>query len=100
MNFAKNYLEEIRERNFEYVLSHLDPGLVDHVSSEKLEEIAAYFPEGQKLSTVLIGSQINTLNEIWQGNFSFEYEFESGWVVANVVMKRMDNKTTVIGGGF
>jgi hypothetical protein len=97
MNFAKSYLAEIRERDFEYVLSHIDPELSGQVSEEKLEEVAAYFPSGQLLSTELIGSQVNTLNETWQGNFSFEYEFESGWAVANVVMKRIGKETTVIG---
>lgn len=97
MNFAKSYLGEIRERNYKYVFSHIDPELLTQVSEEKLEEIAAYFPSGQLLSTELIGSQVNTFNETWQGNFSFEYEFESGWAVANVVMKRIENKTTVIG---
>ena len=97
MNFAKSYLGKIRDRNFEYVLSHIDPELLDQVPPEKLEKIAAYFPSGQLLSTELIGSQVNTFNETWQENFSFEYEFESGWAVANVVMKRAGNKTTVIG---
>lgn len=97
MNFAKSYLVEIRERNFDYVLSHIDPDLPVKLTKEKLEEIAAYFPSGQLLSTELIGSQVHTNNQAWQGNFSFEYEFESGWAVANVVMKRIDNKTTVIG---
>lgn len=97
MNFAKSYLGEIRDRNFEYVLSYIDPKLLDQVPTEKLEEIAAYFPSGQLISTELIGSQVHTFNETWQGNFSFEYEFESGWAVANVVMTRAGSKTTVIG---
>ncbi|BDY04461.1 hypothetical protein [Ferrimonas sp. YFM] len=97
MNFAKNYLGEIRERNFEYVLSYIGPELLNQLSEEKLEEFAAYFPSGQLLSTALIGSQVKTINETWQGKFSFEYEFESGWAVASVVMKRTDNKISVIG---
>jgi hypothetical protein len=97
MEFAKDYLGHIRSRNFDYVLSHIDPDLSGQVSIIKLEEIAAYFPSGQPISTELIGSQVNTSNSKWQGNFSFEYKFESGWAVANVVMKRVDDKTTVIG---
>lgn len=97
MNFAKNYLNDLREKNFEAVLNHIDPELFGQVSTEKLEEIAAYFPAGKLLSTELIGSQVNTFDDTWQGNFSFEYEFESGWAVANVVMKRIADKTTVIG---
>jgi hypothetical protein len=97
MKFAKDYLEKIRTRNFDYALSHIDTELSEQVSDEKLEEIAAYFPTGQLLSTELIGSQVNTFNDTWEGNFSFEYEFQSGWSVANVVLKRVDSITTVIG---
>ena len=94
MNFAKDYLSQVRGRNFNYVLSYIDSG---QISEEKLEEVAAYFPSGQLLSTELVGSQVSTFNSIWQGNFSFEYEFESGWALANVVLRRVDDKTTVIG---
>lgn len=97
MEFAKAYLSEIRDKNYEYVLSHIDPELSNQVSEEKLAEIASYFPSGKLLSTELIGSQINTINETWQGNFTFECQFEAGWAVANVVMKRIASKTTVIG---
>ncbi|WP_052713228.1 hypothetical protein [Pseudoalteromonas rubra] len=97
MEFAKGYLSEVRERNYEYVFSHIDPELSSQVSEEKLDEIAAYFPSGQLLSTVLIGSQVHTYNEVWQGNFTFEYQFESGWAVANAALQRKADKMTVIG---
>jgi len=97
MNFSKDYLSKIRGRDFDYVLSHIDPELIGQISEEKLEEIAAYFPSGQLLSTELIGSQVYNFNSTWQGNISFEYEFESGWALANVVLKRADDRTTVTG---
>lgn len=97
MNFAKNYLADLRARNFESVLRDLDPELSRQVSMEQLEEVAAYFPEGKLLTTELIGSQVNTFEGVWQGNFSFEYEFESGWAVANVVMQRAADQTMVTG---
>jgi hypothetical protein len=98
MNFAKDYLGKLREKNFDYVLSYIDPEISDQVTIEKIEEVANYFPSGKLLSTELIGSQVNTHNSTWLGNFSFEYEFDSGWAVANTVMKRIDNnKTTIVG---
>ena len=97
MNFAKDYLSKIRERNFDYVLSYIDAEVSDQVTVEKLEEVSDYFPSGKLLSTELIGSQVNTHNSTWQGNFSFEYEFDSGWAVANAVLRRIDNKTTITG---
>lgn len=96
MNFAKDFLTQIRERNFEYVLSFIDPVLSGKVSEEKLEEFAAYFPSGELLSVELIGSKVHTQNNTWHGNFSFEYEFESGWAIANTVMKQVAGETTVV----
>ncbi len=97
MAFAKHYLNEIRIKNFDYVKKHLDAELINKVSDAKLEEISDYFREGKLLTTELIGSQVNTFETTWQGNFTFEYEFESGRSLANVVMKRVNDKTTIIG---
>lgn len=97
MSFAKDYLNKIRTRDFEYVLSYIDPELSDQVSIEKIEEVAQYFPSGKVFSTELIGSKVNTFNSTWQGNFSFEYNFEGGWAVANVAMRRVADTSTVIG---
>lgn len=96
--FAKDYLEKIREKDFHYVMNHIDPELVDQIDDQKLNEVSDYFPSGDLISTELIGSQVNTFNSTWQGNFSFEYQFKDGWALANVVMKRVETlPTTVIG---
>lgn len=95
--FAKDYLQKLRDKDLDFIMSHIDPSLIGQISNQKLEEISNYFPSGKLLSTELIGSQVNTFNSTWQGNFSFEYQFESGWALANVVMKRIDDKTTVVG---
>jgi len=97
MTFAKNYLSEIRGGNFEYISNHASPELSSQLSKENFEKIVAYFPTGQLISTTLIGSQVNTFNDKWQGNFAFEYEFESGWAVANLVMQRIGEKNSVMG---
>ena len=95
--FARDYLQKLRGRSFDHVKQHLDPELAAQVTDQKLEDIAAYFPTGKVVSTVLIGSQTNTHNAKWQGNFSFEYQFEGGWALANVVLKRTGDKLAVVG---
>ena len=95
--FAKDYLQRVRDKDFEYVMSHLDPELVDQVTVEKLTAIAEYFPSGDLISVEIVGSQVHTTNKTWTGNFSFEYEFSGGWVIANAAMKRVNDRTTVIG---
>ncbi|MBB3059725.1 hypothetical protein [Microbulbifer rhizosphaerae] len=97
MNFAKDYLGKLRNRDFDYVTGLMDPEIASDVSPEKLEHMLSFFPEGKLLSTELIGSRVHTINGVWTGNFTFEYQFKGGWALANAAMKRVDGKTTVIG---
>ncbi|WP_342617096.1 hypothetical protein [Rhodoferax sp. GW822-FHT02A01] len=95
--FAKEFFQKIQSKDFESVKSQIDPALASQVPDEKLIEIAGYFPSGNLLSTELIGSQVNVVNSNWQGNFTFEYHFEHGWVVSNVVLTRVNGKLLVMG---
>jgi hypothetical protein len=95
--FAKDYLSKLRERNFTYVKSILSPELEAQVTDELLEKMADYFREGEPLSVKIIGSQVNVSNRQWQGNFTFEYQFESGWNIANTALKKTDSGYQVIG---
>lgn len=95
--YAKDFLQKIQDRDFEYVKSQIDAELIGDVTDEKLLEIAEYFPTGELISVEIIGSQTHTFNSQWQGNFSFEYQFSDGWAVANTAMKQVDGKPSVIG---
>ena len=95
--FARDYLQKLHERSFEHVKAYLDPALAAQVPDQKLEEVAQHFPGGKVISTELVGSQTNVVNSIWHGNFSFEYRFEGGWAVANVVLKRTGEQLSVLG---
>lgn len=96
-SFAEDYLSKLRERDFTYVKSILSPELDAQVTDELLEQMAAYFREGEPLSVKIIGSQVNVFNGQWQGNFTFEYQFESGWNLANTALKKTDSGYQVIG---
>ena len=95
--FARDYLQKLHERSFDHVKAYLDPALTAQVPDQKLEDIAQHFPSGKVVSTELVGSQTNVVNSVWHGNFSFEYQFEGGWAVANVVLKRTGEQLSVLG---
>ena len=95
--FAKDYLSKLRGRDFAYVKSILSPELDAQVTDELLEQMAAHFGEGEPLSVKIIGSQVNVFNGQWQGNFTFEYQFESGWNLANAALQKFDDGYRVIG---
>lgn len=97
MNFARDYLDRFMARDFDYVSGLLDPEIAAGASPEQFEQMLSYLPEGERLSTDLIGSQVNTTNGVWTGNFTFEYQFEGGWAVANAAIKRAQGKISIIG---
>lgn len=96
-SFAEDYLSKLRSRDYAYVKSMLSPEIEAQVTDELLEEMTGYFREGEPLSVKIIGSQVNVFNGQWQGNFTFEYQFESGWNLANAALKKTDGGYQVVG---
>lgn len=95
--FAKQYLKKLQAKEFSYVKKHLNPDIEKQTTTEKIKDVAEYFPDGELLSTELIGSRIHQTNTNWRGNFTFEYKFTTGWAVANAVVNKSDDKLTVVG---
>jgi len=95
--FAKEYLNRLHAKDIDHIKKYIDPSIEAQVTEEKLTEISEYFPSGELLSTELIGSQVNVFNSQWQANFSFEYQFSSGWALANVVLKKSNDVLSVVG---
>lgn len=95
--FAKEFLQKLHDREFEYVRTQIDSSLINDANDENLLEIAEYFPSGELISVEIIGSQVHTFNSQWQGHFTFEYHFSDGWAVASAVMKRTNEKLSVVG---
>lgn len=95
--FARNYLQKIRSKDFDYVRKYVDKSIESEVTDQKLTEISDYFPSGSLISTEIIGSQVGESNSQWHGNFTFEYQFSDGWALANVVLKKSNETLSVVG---
>ena len=95
--FARDYLQRLRDGDIDYIKFYLDAELIGQVTDEGLIEISNYFPTGELLSEEIIGSQVNVFDSEWSGNFTFEYQFSDGWAVANTALRRVNDTTTVIG---
>lgn len=96
-DFAKHYLSKLRAQDYEYVKRKLSLELEGQVDNELLSKMAAHFRPGDPISVKIIGSQVNVFNGEWQGNFTFEYEFETGWNIANTALRKVDDDYEVIG---
>lgn len=96
-DFAKEFLSKLKSRDFEYVQSLLSHEIAAQIDDELLVKMADHFRSGELISTKIIGSQVNIFNGEWKGNFTFEYEFESGWNLANTALRKTSNGYEVIG---
>lgn len=94
---AEDYLTKLREKDFEHIKSKLSDELKPQVTDALLIQLADYFRSGEPISTEIIGSQVNVLNGVWQGNFTFEYQFTAGWNLANTAFRKVGDKYEVIG---
>ena len=95
--FAKEFISKLKNRDFEYVVSKFSPELLPQVTDELLEGMAYRFWPGDPISVQIIGSEVHKSNGEWTGNFTFEYEFESGWNVASTALRRTTDGYEVVG---
>jgi hypothetical protein len=96
--FAKNYLESVRLRNFVEVKKHLGPELLTPDIERKLTEVSDYFPPGEPIAIKLVGSNVFTSAKHWQANLTFQYQFNDGWAIANVLLVRENEEESVVKG--
>jgi hypothetical protein len=95
--FAKEYISRLRNYEFGYVKSLMSPEILSQINDDLLAKMASAFRDGELISTKIVGSQVNISDDEWRGNFTFEYEFESGWNLANAAFRKVDAGYEVIG---
>ena len=94
---AESILSELRTGNIEFVYSLLSDELRGEANEEAIQDIAKYFHSGEPVSVEIIGSQVHTFNEAWNGNFTFEYQFDNGWNLANVALRKVGDTYVIVG---
>lgn len=95
--FAKDYLWKLKTGDLDYVESLLTDEMLAQLSEGQLARMSSLFYAGEPLSVEHIGAEVKVLNEQWHGNFTFEYQFESGWNVANAALRKVGDRYEVIG---
>jgi hypothetical protein len=95
--FARDYLDALLAFDIEYIDAHSHRALRDKLTDELYAELKGYVPQGERLSTEPIGFETKVASSGWSGNFSFEYEYTDGWVIANAAVVRIDDELQVTG---
>ncbi|WP_194755486.1 hypothetical protein [Aliidiomarina indica] len=95
-DFAREYLTRLKAKDVEYVRSFLTPELAAQVSDALILDVANYFYPGEPKSVELIGYQVYIINNLREVSITFEYEFESGWNLVNVVLNSREDEYEVL----
>ena len=93
--FAKEYLIRLKSRDFDHIKRYLSPKLSAEVNDTKIEEVASYFPSGELINAIIIGSQVTKSAEQWQANLFYEFQFSDGWAIVNVVLEKVGQQLQI-----
>jgi len=94
---AQNYLEKLRNNDIASIKEQLSSELITPDIDTKLSEVANYFPKGEPIAIKLIGANTLTSPGKWQANLSYQYQFEKGWALADILLVKENGKLTIKG---
>lgn len=100
--YAKKLLAELRAGDYATVKEALSPTLRTPDIDKKLAAVAAVFPAGEPKSVHVVGANTSTMAKtgspsVTSYNLTYEYQYASAWVLANVVLKRDESGLHVMG---
>jgi len=97
--YAKGIIAKLRARDYAAVEAPFDPTYRDAQFREKLEQIAAFFPEPEPTDIGVVGSHVftNANTSVTTYDLTFQYEYPKQWVLVNVVLERRSDALIVKG---
>jgi hypothetical protein len=98
VEFSKDFLSLFQSRDFERIVKPLNPQLKTEQLPSQLEQIAQFFPASPPTNIELVGSQTFKTGDKWQANITFQYEFPSSWLIANINLERIGDGDLIVNG--
>ncbi|GEM_PF-861950 len=100
--FAREYINLVRNENYDKAIKLFDPQFVNDGSISTFKIIHTYLDNGKLLSTELIDYRGTSFKAI-SGNlksykmqtFVYQLHFEKAWVIVNITLKYQDNKLMI-----
>jgi hypothetical protein len=95
--FAREFIEKIQLNDFAYTSQRTEIENQAAFTPEIVQQMANTFPKGKRLTQELIGFQTKTIanDGITHDMYTYEYQFEGGWLLASIVVKNKDNQLMV-----
>lgn len=95
---AKSTLDDLRQGKLDTIESRLAPNLRnDPVVDAKLHQLTGYFPPGEPRSMKTVGAFSNTFNGVRHVRLTYEYQFDTSWLLAEVAMVQDGDKILIEG---
>jgi hypothetical protein len=95
--FAEHYIALFQAHDFDAIEAGMDPKLKGPQLRAKLEQLAALFPAEQVSAIAVVGANTVTSGDATRFNLTFQYQFPTKWLLANVVLDRRAGALTVMG---
>ena len=95
--FAKQYLEILREGDLEKAKSLLDPGLVRPGIDSKLDAVASFLRQAEPISFELVGCNVFSGQGKRRTNLTYECPRGDSWLLASVVVDTVKGKKRIFG---
>lgn len=95
---GKEVLVLLAAKQFNEIESRLHPSINNPKTKSQLREVAEYFPSETPIEVKAIGSSTYVKDKIWQGVFTFQFEYSDSWLAASVTLQREGgSQPTIIG---
>jgi hypothetical protein len=94
---ARSYFDQLRQREFDQIVSHLDPSVAESNALDKLAEMASLIPDGMPLSAKVVGARIFRNREYSTISITLEYQFPTKWLLVEVITRKKGDASTVLG---
>jgi hypothetical protein len=95
---ARNYIEQLRSRDFADIEKAADPSIAAALSGGALEKMAALIPQGPATSVKLVGAnRFSTDKDGTMLNLTYEFQFGDKFMLINVARKMKDGVEMIVG---
>ncbi len=95
--YAKQYIERIREGDFATVEKETNSKIFNSDSSKTFYQLSELFPNEVPESIDIINERTEYNNELKKFFLLFEYEFSNKWLVVDIVIQKQGNNISVEG---
>jgi hypothetical protein len=97
VDFARRYMVLFQSRAYPAIEMGMDPTIRDPQIRAKIVQMASAFPQGEPKSVQVIASTARVSGDTTTSTLSFQYEYPSRWVLADVVIERKGQAPVVKG---